>query len=428
MSNSATHQSEEPTPTVATLSQLMKLSPFDTIGSEEKTQFMRALTSFIQPKPSESPALAPRRAIFVGDDLHQTSVNHRELIDASELCRTFFDAHVWGEGHEAFDLRLLAQHNFQSLSIHEEEKLRDYLLVVSDAIIGLKEWDENKRATAQRKFIDVVKQFGWLVVHPKDSVPFLQKTDLSDRLNDATRHLLVEGSFFRNEPYQSTHPIVVATMRKSGTIYMAETLERILGTTFFSPRILPELEGLFFDTISQRRHIVFDHYTPNPRFLDFIKNCGVRRLLVQIRHPIEAAFSDYFYRRGHRFVRDPNGNTYSPLPTESIQGFSEETFFKLIASNVSFIETWRDFVCSPSINVDVQIGQFRSLSESPLTFINDMLEYFGCSNVIHPMALPQAGKSNYTGYDPQRWKSKLPNQIVVQALERVPKDILAMFD
>lgn len=428
MSNSATNQSKEPTPTVATLSQLVKLSPFYPIGSEEKAQFMRTLTNFIQPKPSESLPPPPRRAIFVGDDLSETGENHRELIDASELCRTFFDAHVWGENGEAFDLRLLAQHNFQSLSIHEEEKLRDYLLAVSDAIIGLKEWDENKRATAQRKFIDVVKQFGWLVVHPKDSVPFLQKTDLSNRLNNATRHLLVEGSFFRNEPYQSAHPIVVATMRKSGTIYMAETLERILGTTFFSPRILPELEGLFFDTLIQRRHIIFDHYTPNPRFIDFIKNCGVRRLLVQIRHPIEAAFSDYFYRRGHRFLRDHNGNTYSPLPTENIQDFSDETFLKLIASNVSFIETWRDFVRSPSINVDVRIGQFRSLSESPLKYINEMLEYYGCSNVIHPTTLPQAGKSNYTGYDPQRWRSKLPDQIVNKALERVPKDVLAMFD
>jgi hypothetical protein len=412
----------------ATLRQIISLGSFETVGPSNKVSFFQELAAFICQPTAPETSTGPRPYLVVGKHENATVDIDRQIIDATDLCRSFFDARISRDSREAYDLRELARERFQSLSDIDAKNLREYLVVISDLLLGLKAWDDKTREDAQVEFADVCEQYGLLFVHPKDSVIHLWKTHHLEKLRPTTHQLISSGKFFRNVPYRSGHPIVVATMRKSGTIYVAETLEAMLGTSFFSPRLLPEAENLLFETLERRQHIVFDHYTPNRRFLGFLENSNIRRLLVHIRHPIEAAYSDYFYRRGHRVALDLTGKSYTPLALESVADFSLDSFFSLIASNVSFIEAWKEFAASSNTDVHVKISEFRTLVESPRKYFSDLLGFFECRAAEFEAPPPQVGKSNFTGYDSDRWKSNLPSSIVNEAMTRVPSEISAMFD
>ncbi len=210
-------------------------------------------------------------------------------------------------------------------------------------------------------------------------------------------------------------PIVINTLPKSGSVYIAHTLGNSLLAHFDGGKLCSgvfphyEIEAENCEMLRQKRIVCQEHFSATRQGVDTIAQF-VDRIVLHLRDPRQAALS--FLHHMNKFQQENPGATKTKhVPPD---GYMEWSFEKqldwhienYLVGTAGWLREWVAELDRLDCPLKIHVTRYEDLLEDHVRFFRDILSFFDIDPAKVPLILPpQTSAMHYRQGTADEWKN-----------------------
>ena len=230
--------------------------------------------------------------------------------------------------------------------------------------------------------------------------------------------------------------IVLNTLPKSGSVFIATTLAQGLGLEFLavSQGYFPSdlIEYRKMQELSQRGGITQEHFDASPMNLQILRRIRTR-MILHVRDPRQALLS--WVHHMDRLKKEGQADLLwwvCPTPPEE---YYDWAFGRKITWNIEnylplcvrWIEAWLDAIAK-SDHLQVLVTTYEDFAQDGEEFIGRILDFHGISRGrFHRPTVAKTLATNYRKGEAQEWRNVFSDRQKQRALEALPGMLMDRF-
>ena len=230
-------------------------------------------------------------------------------------------------------------------------------------------------------------------------------------------------------------PALINTMPKSGTMFLAEHLHRIYGTTFLRIGVDTFPRSYLVDarTAVLARGGLWDqmHFDPSAENLATLRRNGLTKLFLHLRDPRQATLSwlhhldkettgEGAYRRLRIWAVPPDDYDDLPMP-QKVEWNARNTFPVF----VQWAREWHE-VLKDGTGWNIHVSEFARFREDPSATVRAMLAFFELPEP-QKMVRPKEGQLHYRKGSASEWRDVFPLALQREMNRSMPPELCDAF-
>ena len=243
-----------------------------------------------------------------------------------------------------------------------------------------------------------------------------------------------------NHNLPNGQPILIASMARSGTSYIINTLSEGLNRPFLSifSSTHPQQQHVSTDLareLSGRRIICADHFSSDPEVLHDLVLAGFNKIYVHIRDPRQTTLSWLHYMDARfecSILEWPRYRGLLGLPNE-YRKWSYDKKLSWLATNyypkcVDWIDGWLSAEREVT-DLEIRIGDYMPFNLNQLSYLNSISHYFDPADTLMADLLPDISDPilHYRSADPSEWRKFFPRESRLTMNSNLPPQMAERF-
>lgn len=244
----------------------------------------------------------------------------------------------------------------------------------------------------------------------------------------------------QNQAPSAKMPIFMATLARSGTAFMANTMARATGWPFLAPcsRTYPRDSFVYHDLIAEQKgrgSVYVSHLSPSREAMQSLAGAGIDRIYVHVRDPRQATLSWLHYLDQRFAESEDEWLRYLGLlslpddyrqwePAQKLHWLTRNYFPRC----VNWIERWQDAVLSTA-DVEIRFGDYADFRADQLDYMNAILAFFQTGHILTPKDLPSREEKvvHYRSADQDEWRQRFASEDIDTMTAAIPVDTAKRF-
>ncbi len=255
---------------------------------------------------------------------------------------------------------------------------------------------------------------------------------------DSFRKNMQHLETLQEAPTQLERPLVIATLPKSGTVHMRDTLRRALDLQsvdipdggYFPRRLVRQ--GAIRRALRLGGGLIIGHWESAPENLSLF-GYYTDRITVHLRDPRQALLSYAHFLPGVLKELDPPTAAIYKLPSRYLELSLTQQLDWLVGHYmplmIEWIEGWLQAADQQAQGLQIKITTFEQLRANPQKFYSDLLAFYGHTSPSEDFILgAQKGTHNYRSGLVEEWRSVFSDSQASAATSLIPKTWFSRFD
>jgi tetratricopeptide (TPR) repeat protein len=232
-------------------------------------------------------------------------------------------------------------------------------------------------------------------------------------------------------------PIFVATLPKSGTKHIEDTLCRALGVKpidiacgGYFPRLLIN-QGTIQRALRLGGGIVVGHLAPAPENLSLVKYF-TDRIVVHLRDPRQALLSYAHFLPAVLNELDPPSASVHEIPADYLQRPFEQQVDWLIdhymPMQIEWMRGWIEVAKIGRGGLRIMFTTFEEFHADPRQFYRDLLGFYGVADQMDDIDVSaRRGVRNFRAGETEEWRSVFSPAQAARATDLIPEEWFSRF-
>lgn len=233
-------------------------------------------------------------------------------------------------------------------------------------------------------------------------------------------------------------PIIINTLPKSGSVYIAHTLGNSLSAHFDGGKlcggVFPhyEIDAEKCEILRQKRIVCQEHFSATPEGIDTVARF-VDRVVLHLRDPRQSTLS--FLHHMNKFQTENPGQTkttYVPPDDYMEWPFEKQLDWHIdnyLVGAVGWLNGWTEVLDSKDCPIKIHVTKYEELLEDHIKFFRGIFSFFDIDPSAPPLILPpQTAAMHYRQGTVDEWKNVYNEAQKKRAAEILGDDLRRRFD